>query len=66
MGAGSTAPSEAWYVASKPGVTFAFCVVAGVVTKVAPIGRRWMKGRAFDGELGAKLHRNGYDVRRLA
>ena len=56
--------SERWYVASKPGVAFAFCIESYRVTKVAPIARRWMQGREIE-EVAARLKRNGYEVSRL-
>ena len=57
---------EQWYVAASTRATFAFCLVDGRVTKVAPIGRRWMQGRAYDERLAAKLQRNGYTVTRMS
>ena len=56
--------SERWWIAEKPGVTFAFSTRNGIVDKVAPIGRKWMKGRTVD-EVGVRLLRNGYTVKSL-
>lgn len=56
--------SEQWFVASNNYATFAFAVVDGRVTKVAPIARRWMLGRTMK-EVGQRLHRNRYSVVKL-
>jgi hypothetical protein len=58
------ATDERWWVATRGGVTFGFSSVDGRVAKVAPIARRWMRGREIEEAL-ARLRRNGYVVSRL-